>query len=143
MILFFRNIPAETHPSELKGYVMPALEGGLFSRSGRILRAEIIIMRDKTTKKLEYHGLVHVDSDQAGKRAIKKLNEKPFKNMTIFVREYFNRNRKNDPRSTQKTVPKDIINKRIQDRRIVSNLEIMNDYPRAFSADYTITRKYR
>lgn len=143
MILFLRNIPADTDPNELKAYITPALEGGLFSGSGRILRAEIIIFRNKMTQALEYHGLVHIDPDHAGQRAIKKLKGKLFRNKEIMIREYVNRNQKNDPRNARKKVPKDIINKRIQDRRVVSQLEILNDYPRAFSPDYDISQKFR
>jgi hypothetical protein len=121
MILFLRRIPANTHPDEMQDFVEQALKGGIFSKSGSVIKAEIIAVRDKYTKSVEFHGLVHLDSDKSGQRALKKLKGKPFKNKHILVKEYKHRTWHNDSRINYKNTPQDILNKRVGDRRRESN----------------------
>lgn len=117
MILFIRKIPFNTLPSELHDFVGPALKGGLFFQSGRILKAGILISHDKASEKIQFHGYVHIDSEKVGWRAIKKLNGKRFKNRLVIVREYKNRSWHNDRRLDALYVPQEILDKRVKDRR--------------------------
>lgn len=117
MILFVRKIPSNTLPSELHDFVGPALKGGLFLRSGRILKAGILMIRNERTKWVEYHGYVHVESDKAGLRAIRKLNGKFFKNRVVIVREYKFRSWHNDPRLNNEHASPKNMERRIKDRR--------------------------
>jgi len=71
---------------------------GVFFRVGRLVKAEILVIRDGNTKKTEYHGLIYVDSEKTGQRLIKKLNGKEFKNRTVEMREYYSRCWHNDRR---------------------------------------------
>ena len=88
MILFIRKLPANTLPSELHHFVNPALKGGLFRPSGSVTKAELLMLRDTRDNTLEFHGLVHIDSEAAGRRAIKLLNGKRLKGRPVTVREY-------------------------------------------------------
>lgn len=122
MILFIPNIPADIKNDELRDFVNHALQAGFFfhRQLGIITKLEELAIRDKTTDTVEYHGLIHVDNRQAGLRAIKKLNGKPFGNNTVEVREYATRMQENDRRLAFGPAPldiSDIVDRRIGDRR--------------------------
>ncbi len=123
MILFIRNIPRDTRSSDLSDFVAPALTRLLF-RSGSIIKVEILVLRDKRTQELQYHGLVHLDSEKTGKMVIKKLRGKPFKNKSVIVREYIHRSWHNDRRNHE-NVFTGIERRRSGDRRGGSNLEVV------------------
>lgn len=133
MIIFLKKIPANTLPSELHDFVAPALKGGLFLASGRIIRAEILLIQNKTTKLFDFHGLIHVDSEAAGKRAIARLKGKLFKKRAIQVKEYIVRSWHNDPRQNEERPPEHIRNMRNKDRRSHQKVEIIRDIPVIFS----------
>ncbi|WP_396643643.1 hypothetical protein [Methylomonas sp. 2B] len=140
MILFIRNVPASTHLSELEAYVAPALKRRFLFGGARILKAEILVILDKTTHTLEYHGLVHIDSDKVGLRAIKSLKGQRFKNKLVLVREYHNRNWHNDRRQTYQATQA-LADKRVADRRRGASLEFVKDISAIFSAPKTAARK--
>lgn len=134
MIIFFRKIPSDTRPSDLKEHVEPVLKKFFLFTSGRILKTEILVLLDKVTEAEEYHGLVHISPESAGTRALKKLKGKPFKNRYLIIREYVVRDKNNDPRNKQVNIGRDIKDKRIEDRRRGNNLEILTGFPKIISA---------
>lgn len=117
MILFLRNIPANTGTTEIINYLQPAVRAGLFAKSGEILVVKVMSMLDQETGEIEHHGLAVLDSDETGRRVIKKLNGKPFKGKRMVVREYMLRRWQNDPRRKQVILPPDIVDQRQSDRR--------------------------
>lgn len=141
MILFLRNIPENTRVNDLYEFLTPALKRSFPFRSGTIVKAEILVLRDKHTKLLEYHGLVHVDSEASGERVIKKIKGKRFKNKLVVIREYKKRDWQNDRRRKQQPVPEYILNKRVHDRRRNNMLEIVQDPSTMFSASSKLSRK--
>ena len=98
MIIFLKNIPVDTRPQDIEEFVTPGMRVGVFFRVGRLLKAEILVIRDGNTKKIEYHGLIYVDSEKTGERLIKKLNGKEFKNRVVEMRQYYSRCWHNDRR---------------------------------------------
>ena len=142
MILFIRNIPGNCHLSDLHEFVAPVLKRSFPFRSGSILKSEILVIRDKHTNALEYHGLVYVDAEAAGQRAIKKLKGKRLKNKLVMVREFYHRSWHNDRRLIHKHLPDDIINKRIGDRRRGGKVEMIKDISCIFSANAEAARKF-
>ena len=93
MIIFIKNIPNDTLLLELYSFVAPVLKSVVmecFEEITRveILKVEILKFRNQQTKVVEYHGLVHVDSELAGKAAVLKLDGKRFKNKPISVSEF-------------------------------------------------------
>lgn len=141
MILFVRNIPASSHPSELQQYVASAVKRNFLFRSGRILKCEILVLQDKRTKAFEFHGMVHVDSDKAGERAIQQLKGKRFKNKLVMVREYKFRTWHNDRRLRHGSVSEKIAEKRLTDRRRGEGVEVIRDITKMFSSSEDFTRK--
>lgn len=117
MILFIRKIPANTRLNELADFVQPALKGGLFKKPGRIVKIEILTLRDIHLHSFEYHGLVTVDSDETGHRVIKKLKGKLFKGKHTLVREYVQRRWQNDRRLKHHPEDAVALEKRKTDRR--------------------------
>lgn len=130
MIIFIRKIPSNTLPSELHDFVGLALKAGLFFRSGRILGSGILVIQNHDTQTAEYHGYLHVDLEYAGRRAIKKLNGKKFKNRMVIVREYKLRNWHNDRRQNE-SQSDGFPERRIKDRRR-SNIIVTNKNQMAF-----------
>ncbi len=98
MILFLRNIPSTTRYDDIFRFVEPGLKGGLLRKSGRIERVQMLVIKDTNKKSLEFHGLVRVEPDTIGERAIAKLSRKPFLGQAIEVREYRHRSWHNDRR---------------------------------------------
>jgi hypothetical protein len=127
MILFIRKIPKGTLPSELHDVVSPALNGGLFSESGQILHVDILAIKIKDTDVYEFHGLVHVDSETAGHRALNKLRGTTIKGMPVTFHEYTQRDWHNDRRESQLAPLAASTEKRAKDRRRGVNIEIIDD----------------
>ena len=142
MIIFIRKIPAATKASELIDFVGPALKGGLFRKSGRITAVKILAVQDKRLNTLEFHGLVSVEPDAVGIRAIRKLKGSRFKGKLIIVRQYFIRDWHKDPRQNpRRVVDKNILDRRINDRRRGNDLEIIKDISEQFSSSGDFVRK--
>jgi RNA recognition motif-containing protein len=104
MFIFIRGISKNTKKSELGDFISPALVSRFHFIHGKVLNVEILMLEDKKTKLTEFHGLVNVDSDRAGRQAIKRLNGKMFKGHRVVVREYVDRAWQNDRRSNHMAV---------------------------------------
>ena len=139
MIIFLGRIPANTRKHEVTDFIEPALKGGFFQKSGRIEHIKILVLKDKNTNTLEYHGLVTIDPDDAAKRVIKKLNRKVFKGKHIAVREYQLRAWHNDPRINMREYNEELMNKRKGDRRR-SRIEEDEDISDKFSSNEVFHR---
>lgn len=140
MILFLRKIPANSKLGEIVDFVTPALKGGLFRRSGKILKVQILAQHDTLLNVHEFHGLVTVEPDSAGFRAIKLLKGRRFKDKLIIVRQYVHRNWHNDPRQIHKQSSFDV-EKRHADRRRGKYLEEIKDISGQFSSSGDFARK--
>lgn len=132
MMLFFRNVPAPTRPNELYDYLTQAVSVALNEGLKQVVKAEIMVIRDKQTNQLEHHGLVSVDSDELGILAIKNLNGLRFNGSEVLVRRYKWRDRQNDRRLNSRPVPKEIIEKRGHERRRGDSVEIYIDFSNVF-----------
>ncbi|ANE56516.1 MULTISPECIES: hypothetical protein [Methylomonas] len=129
MILFFKDIPVNSRPNEL--YSLIASAGGE-ADSGEVLKAEVMVIRDKTTNALEHHGLAMLDSEQSGLRAIERLNGKAFNGSEILVRPYNFRDDLNDRR---RGCEEDVAaEQRQRERRRGDRIEIFIDLSNIFFA---------
>jgi RNA recognition motif-containing protein len=91
MIIFIRKISESATRSDLFEFVSKALDRKLKFLIGQITEIEILILQDIRTKEIEYHGLVHIDSQREALKAIKKLNGGWFLDRSVIVREYKHR----------------------------------------------------
>lgn len=142
MIIFIRGISESTKKSELFDFVSPALVNRLRLVNGKVIKAEILILQDRKTKLVEFHGLVTVDSEKAGRLAIKKLNGSLFKGKHVVVREYIERSWKNDRRENHAEKvdpPLSISGRRRGDRR--RDMEVIKDVSHMFTARKNSSRK--
>lgn len=136
MILFIQNIPPTTRPHELRNYVAPAVgeeaESGV--EEGRVLKAEVMVIRDRSSNLLEHHGLVVVNSEASGWRAIERLTGLPFNGVPVLVRKYNSRDQQNDRRRSGLPTFQAILEKRNRDRRRGYKVEIYVDFSNVFNA---------
>jgi len=142
MILFIRGVPESTKISELRDFVSPALVNRMRLVNGKVLKSEVLILQDKKTKLVEFHGLVTVDSEKAGHLAIKKLNGDLFKGRRVVVREYVQRSWKNDRRENHAEKvdpPLKISGRRRGDRR--RDMEVIQNISHMFTARKNASRK--
>jgi len=123
MILFLRNIPAQTRISDIAEFVTPALRGGWFKRRGTIIKTEILTLHDKRVNAYEFHGLVEIEPERAAQLAIKKLNGRSLNGKIITVREYRIRTWHNDPLDPRE---------RLRNNRRRKELEIIEDQSTLF-----------
>lgn len=139
LIIFVQHISKHTFPSQLHDFINPELTGLLPFRSGRVLKAEILALRDKRTLRVEYHGLVYVDSEAAGQVAIRRLNKKSLNNKVVSVREYVQRSWQNDRRQEHAKVVD--LNGGRKDRRRGNNLETIKDISSLLSSNMSKSYK--
>jgi len=97
-VIFIRGVSAYTQKSDLVDFVSPALVNRLRFVNGKILEIEVLTLYDRKKKLIEFHGLVTVNSEKAGKLAIKKLHGSVFQGRRVVVREYIKRSWQNDRR---------------------------------------------
>lgn len=140
MIIFIRGISERTKKSDLAAFVSTTLTNRLRLISGKVIKSEVLILQDKRTKLLEFHGLVHVDSVRAGQYAITKLNGTLFQGKRVVVREYIERSWKNDRRENHAAIV-DPIGKgnRRGDRR--RQMEVMKSISHMFTSRKNAARK--
>jgi hypothetical protein len=141
MIIFLRKIPVNTKYQEISDFVAPALKGGLFKRSGRMVKAEILGLKDTRLNTVEFHALVTIEPDSVGFRAIKMLKGRRFKDKLIVIRQYFFRSWQNDPRQRYQTLSPGILEKRKADRRRSKDIEVIKDISDHFSSSGDFVRK--
>jgi hypothetical protein len=141
MIIFLRKIPADTKLGELVDFVTPALKGNLFRKSGKIVKVDILSLHDIRLNTMEFHGLVTVEPEVAGFRALKLLKGRRFKDRLVVVRQYFQRSWQNDNRQNYRQTETEIVEKRKTDRRRGKNLEIIKDISEQFSSTGDFVRK--
>ena len=141
MIIFLRKIPANTKLGEITDFITPALKGGLFRKPGKIIKMDILTLHDIRLNTMEFHGLVTVEPDSAGFRAIKILKGRRFKDKLIIVRQYFQRNWQNDPRQNYQTTDTAFIEKRKTDRRRGKDVDVIKDISERFSSSGDFARK--
>ena len=128
MIIFLRNIPLDTKKFELAGFLKPIFNKCFLSDSTSDISVEdidFLSIQDVDSNVTEKHGLVRVFPNEVGKRLIKNLDGKLFKQQPVFAREYVIRSTQNDPRNNAKEPPAGIIEHRIGDRR---RSHIMNSW---------------
>lgn len=135
MILFIRNIPATTRPHELRNFVAPAVgeETNPGGEQGRVLKAEVMVIRDRHSNVLEHHGLVVVNSEASGRRAIERLAGLAFNGVPVTVRKFNHRDQQNERRRMPSTFQA-ILEKRNRDRRRGYKVEIYVDFSNIFNA---------
>lgn len=116
MIIFIRSIGMEaTHIDILdfieSGITAPELEGSDF-----IGDVEIMQLKDSMTNKFGFHGLIAVEPDNLATKVIDTLNNTNLLERLVTLREYVQRDKKNDPRLKYR--PTAAVNeKRLSDRR--------------------------
>jgi hypothetical protein len=132
MIIIVKNIRASVSSSDLHDFVEPVLKRSFPFRSGRIVKTEILILREKETNSVEYHGLVYVNSDAAARRAVVKLRGKRLANKAVSVKEYFIRDWHNDRRVRHTADPANYEQKRVADRRRNNRVEVIENTSNMF-----------
>ena len=143
MRIIFRKIPVHTSPKELTLYIKPSLSNGvfnLFKRPGKITRVDILAQKDPDSNVIRHHGLATILPDKAAKRTIHRLNKIPFHGKNIFVREFFNRSKRNDPRKASSNVMS-LQHKRRSAERRTHTLEKVTNFGISFSDRSQFSRK--
>ncbi|RLA21783.1 MAG: hypothetical protein DRQ62_09015 [Gammaproteobacteria bacterium] len=141
MLVFFRNIPAQTKRSDLIEHVESAIKAPWFRKKGSIESVKVIHLKDHHAKASEYHCVMTIEPEVAARRVIKRLNKSVFLGRHIIVREYQRRIWQNDPRINYKLDDLEIINKRMADRRR-KNLEVVKDVSTEFSGNKAFHREH-
>ena len=130
MIIFLRNIPVNTKKYEIATFIEPIFNDCFLGRSTTRVNVhdiEILSIQDVDSELIEKHALVRIFPEEVGKRVLKRIDGKLFKNKPVLAREYVNRSSKNDKRGSvhNKIVP--IEDRRLFDRR---RKPLMNSWQR-------------
>lgn len=133
MVIIIKKIPEITYLRELYEHVAPALKRPFPFKSGQIVKTEILALHDKHNSNVnEFHGLVHIEPEQACRRAIQKLKSKRFKNKLVIVKEYSSRDYRNDKRIHHSNLTAELVDKRRHDRRRDYKIELINEMSRMY-----------
>lgn len=96
--VILKHIPQNTTRRQILQFVKPALEGGLFSKSGTIEHISILVYKDHLSHIMEFHAILSIQPDEAAKRIINTLHRKPLNGHHIAVMEYIERSIYNNSR---------------------------------------------
>jgi len=138
MIIFLRNIPANTKHSDIIAFVERALKKRWFQKKGEIVDLKVRQLKDPRAEDSEFHGVVAIEPDKAGTKAIQMLNRKKFLDKYIAVHEYHRRDWHNDPRLERMSSARE---RRKADRRR-KGLEEVVDITKQFSSHKTFSRQH-
>ena len=141
MILFLRNISAQTRHSDIVAFIEPAMKVILFGKKGTIERIKILHLKNSRTNISEFHGLVTIEPDVVAKRVLKRLNRKKFLDKHIVVRQYYQRDWHNDSRLNHDSFIAAKYEKRMTDRRR-KNIQVVEDIKQTFSSNKVFHRNY-
>ena len=141
MILFLRNISAQTRHSDIVAFIEPAMKVILFGKKGTIERIKILHLKNSRTNISEFHGLVTIEPDVVAKRVLKRLNRKKFLDKHIVVRQYQQRDWHNDPRISHEPFISTKHEKRNTDRRR-RDIEVVEGIKQTFSSSKVFHRNY-
>lgn len=114
MNIILKNIPPNTKPKHIQGFIEPAIKGGLLRKGGRIESISILVQKGNRKHDLKYYGLVTIMPDAIAEQAIRKLNRKKINGKNINVFEYQIRRWHNDRRDRNHDK---LSNNRFGDRR--------------------------
>jgi hypothetical protein len=143
MLIFLARIRPDTTKQDIVNFVSPVLKGGLFAPNGVLKNVEIMVLRDNRTNATEYYAIVQVEPDKVSLRVIHQLNRKKLNGKPINVRQYYIRNRENDPRLKNKYPDLKIKERRLSERRC-DYLEMLEKQETVrFFGDVKYTRKIR
>ena len=140
MIIFLRNIPAQTRLSDIRAFIEPAIKMSLFGKKGKIGKIKVLHLKDSRTYISEIHGLVTIEPDTAAQKVIKRLNRKKFLGKYIAVREYQRRDWHNDVRLNHKPFVSTKAERRIADRRR-NSIEVVEDITDKFHGQKNFHRQ--
>lgn len=138
MIIFLRNIPENTKHSNIIAFVEPAIKKRWFQKRGEIVDVKVMQLKDPRAETSEFHGVVGVEPDKVGAKAILALNRKVFLGKHIAVHEYHRRDWHNDPRLEHVSNAQE---RRKGDRRR-KGLEEVIDISRQFTSHKTFLRRH-
>ena len=140
MIIFFRNISEQTKDHHLAAFIEPVIKGSWFRKKIIVEDLKVIHLYNRHSKTSEFHGLVTLQPESAGRRLIKRLSKKPLLGRPIIVREYHRRVWQNDPRIKYDFHHSATVCQRVADRRR-KNLEVVRDVAIKFSGDTSFHRR--
>jgi class 3 adenylate cyclase len=119
--VILKYIPRNTTYRQILQFVKPALEGGMFSKSGMIERILVLVRKDRLSDIMEFHAILYIQPAETAKKAIDKLHRKQLNNHYIAVAEYIERSIHNS-RNNIHTKAEHPEGKRVTDRRDTNKL---------------------
>ncbi|MCK5830334.1 MAG: RNA-binding protein [Methylococcales bacterium] len=140
MIIVLKRIPEDTKKRDIVDYLEIVLKGKLFQKSGVIEHIQILTHENYRTKKIDFYGIVNIDSEDAANRVIKKFNRKAFNGKNIAISEYHDRSWHNDARIGSFEFNGGLKSKRKIDRRR-STLKTVQGSAVGFSSHESFHRK--
>lgn len=136
MILILKRISYSTLVPDIESFISPALKGGLFAKSGNLVKISIQMLTAANLDQAEFNALIRVEPDAVAKRIIKQLNRKQLNGKPINISEYSLRLRGNDRRDSGHRQAND---RRRKDRRRVDlQLTDITDQRKTFAIPQTI-----
>jgi len=94
MLLFLRDIPADTTPEDVKNFIARAIDARWYlplRETGHVREARVLHMQDPKSTRVRHHALAEVLPDRVGALAILKLNGGKLAGTLVEVRRWYRR----------------------------------------------------
>jgi len=133
MLLFVRGLPKGISRNELMRVVQAAIRAKIplpFRHKRRVTRCEILHILDRSSGRMERHGLVEVIPDKAGLLALRRLNHSRIHGKMVEVHPYRRRSYQRDRRIRRFQDYALDGERRVKDRRRPNLLIARDEMPR-------------
>lgn len=128
MRVILKYIPKNTTYRQIIHFLKPALEGGLFSKFGKIQRVLVLVHKHRLSQSIDFHAILDIQPDEAAKRVINKLHKKPLNGHCIEVTEYIERSIYNSNNSYTRNKYPDLDRRDVTKRFRLITIDQLNDF---------------
>ena len=91
MKVILKYVPQNTTSKQIFHFLKPTLNGGLFSKFGKIKSISVLAHKHRLSQAVDFHVIVDIQPDEVAKRVVHKLHKKQLNGRHIDVMEYVER----------------------------------------------------
>jgi hypothetical protein len=91
MLIILKDVPQNTTYRQIDFFLKQVLQGGLFSKSGRIENIFVLVNKYDNQHAVAFHIIVDIQPESVAQKVVEKLNRKNLNGRHIAVNEYIER----------------------------------------------------
>jgi hypothetical protein len=91
MKVILKYVPKNTTYKQIFHFLKPTLNGGLFSKFGKIKCVSVLAHKHRLSQTVDFHVILDIQPDEVAKRVVNKLHRNQLNGRHIDVIEYIER----------------------------------------------------